>query len=164
MKRISAIIAILCIGLAIWAWSGVRVIEQTYTKKLVDGANDRAIQETLAIVGTEYFRNRVIGRIFFDSTTYDTGTFGNADTVIMVLKTYWPGGGYTTVDSSFKVGAFGLAINDTMDINEGRDTLFGERLVLIYRFADTLDAGVAATVGDTAKLSIRFQLQHGYQD
>jgi len=164
MKRISVIGFMLVIAFAIWAWAGHRNYEKTFNLFMVDGAQDRVKTETLAVVETEHFRNRVNGRIFFDSTTYDTGAFGNADTVTIVLKALLRGGGYITVDSSFKVGAFGLAINDTLDFNEGRDTLFGERLVLIYRFADTLDAGVAATAGDTAKFSIRVFLTHGWQD
>lgn len=163
MKRISVILTMLALGWAIWAWAGTTMVTHTYTKKLVDGATDRAIQETLGVVSTDNFRNRVLGRIYFDSTQYDTGAFGNADTVIMVLKSL-SGDVYTTLDSVFKVAALGLGVNCTLNVNEGRDTLFGTSLVLIYRFADTLDAGVAATAGDTCKLNIKFNFLHGYQN
>jgi hypothetical protein len=133
-----------------------------------DTLYDRYFRDTFELTDLKMLHSaqEIDGKFIFDSTTYDTGAFGNADTVRMILKSVFGDGAlakYYTLDSTQKVFAWGLGVNCTLNVTFDTDSL-GERLILIVYAADTLNAGVANTAGDTIDGTIRYNILHRYRD
>ena len=135
-----------------------------------DSINDRYARDTFELPWSmSHYAQGIDGRIIFDSTTYDTGAFGNADTVVLVLKSMFGEGAlakYYTLDSTLKVFAWGLGVNCTLNVTADTDSL-GERLLLIWRVADTVNEGVDTVTGlpgDAINGTIRINILHNWLD
>lgn len=162
MKRISALALCGVVVFSLWAWGGFNNfnLHTSFTHTGVTGDSDSIVVETIPLLNTQHYGNRIIGHVIFDSITkHEPAAYGNQDTVIMKLISQL-GSQIYTLDSSLVV--LTAAQTGTLFVSEGRDTLYGENVYLVISVNDTLEAG--PTTDTTYTFPIRIHLGHGFQD
>lgn len=156
---IKRVVLMLLIGATI-ALSGTVRISTVFTGTLTGGASsqDSIYTDTHFIVSGLHYGNRLMGTIILDSIiTHEPSGFGLEDSVTMVLKSFY-GDQWVTIDSVEKV------MDDTetctLFVVDGRDSLYGDMVVLVIRIADT----VGITTDTVVTFRVTTNLLHAFQD
>ena len=163
MKRISIVGLLLVVAFAIWAWANTNRVQQILNRTItgVASGNDSVLTDTTFLFQTLHYRNRIIGTIILDSITQHTAgvtnSFGLADTVKLILKSF-TNGQYVSIDSTGKVMT--VATTCTLFVNNTVDSAYGDHIILITRIADSLGVDTDSIV----RFRIRANLIHAYQD
>ena len=163
MRKVSVLIVLLVMALIVIGITKVNRIERRVQLTITGsaGGQDSIVTDTTVLFQSEHFRNRVLGMVILDSVTQHTAgvtnSFGLADTVRLVLKSVL-NGQYITLDSTGKTMT--SATTCTLFVNNTIDSVYGERVVLITRIADSIGVDTDSIV----RFNLNVKLLHGFQD